>query len=233
MAPESSVALDVRAALADALAILLPVQCAACDEPDTVLCATCRRGLAPVPRRTTLRSGVSVESGLAFDGVAARVIRSLKEDGRTALARELAPALREVAGVWEADAFVPVPTSRAAYRRRGFRVAELVARRAGLHTERLLVPARRTADQRRLGVDGRRANVVRSMRAVAPSRVEVRGGAATTPAAPRRVVVLDDVLTTGATLDEAVRALRAEGACVVGAVTIAATPRRFGRTTDA
>ncbi|MEZ3160011.1 phosphoribosyltransferase family protein [Microbacterium sp. BWT-B31] len=216
----------VRAALADALAIVLPVQCAACGEPDAELCGACRRELEPAPRRTTLPSGLRVVSGLAFDGATARVIRSLKEDGRTALARELAPALRAAAAAWagEVDAIVPVPSSRAAYRRRGFRVAELVARRAGLRTERLLAPVRRTADQRGLDVAARRANVAHSMRAAAPRRVRGRHGE---QVAPLRVLVLDDVLTTGATLDEGVRALRAAGAHVVGAITIAVTARRF------
>jgi predicted amidophosphoribosyltransferase len=110
---------------------------------------------------------------------------------------------------------VPIPTSRAAFRRRGYRVVELVAARAGLRVERLLIHTRRTADQRGLDHASRRHNVAGSLR----SR----------DAAGLRVLVLDDVVTTGATLAEAARALRAAGAEVVGGVTIAATPRRSER----
>jgi orotate phosphoribosyltransferase len=53
-----------------------------------------------------------------------------------------------------------------------------------------------------------------------------------TDAAGRRVIVVDDVVTTGASLAEAVRALRNGGAEVVAAVTVAATPRRTARTDE-
>ena len=110
---------------------------------------------------------------------------------------------------------MPIPTSRAAMRRRGFRVPELVARRAALAPRSLLAPTRRTADQRGLDRDQRQANVEGSLtaRTSAPD------------AGIRRVVIIDDVVTTGATLDEAARALRAAGWDVAGAATIAATPR--------
>lgn len=210
----------VRAALADALALLLPVTCAGCAEPDVALCEQCATALRPVVVRRSL-GGVPVWSGLAFEGVPARLLRALKEDGRTGLARALAPALRAAvdaacgsdrATASDSVTIVPIPTSRAAYRRRGYRVVELIAARAGLRGERMLRPARQTADQRRLGREERRLNVAGSLVA--------------RPAAGRRVVVVDDVTTTGATLDEAVRALRAAGAYVVGAATVAATPRR-------
>jgi predicted amidophosphoribosyltransferase len=207
----------VRAALADALALLIPVACAGCDDPDVSLCEACARQLRP--HATRHRVGIDVWSGLPFDGVPARVVRALQEDGRTALARDLAPALRaaiEAAadGSSRPVAVVPIPTSRAAYRRRGYRVVELVARRAGLRTERLLIPSRATADQRGLGREERRRNVAGSLRGRS--------------AQGRAVVLIDDVVTTGATLEEAVRALRAAGADVVGAATIAATPRASG-----
>src|SRR5690606_9889047 len=148
-----------------------------------------------------------------------RALRALKEEGRTELARPLAPALRAAltaAGAGHTGlVVVPVPTSRAAMRRRGYRVVDLLARRAGVATARLLRPARRAADQRNLGRADRARNVAGSMRA--------RAGAG------RRVVIADDVVTTGATLSEAARALAAVGVDVVAAVTVAATPRRVTR----
>ncbi|WP_426324295.1 phosphoribosyltransferase family protein [Microbacterium sp. E-13] len=211
----------LREACADALALLLPVSCAGCGEPDVSLCERCALALVPDPRRTRVPApggDVVVWSGLAFDGVAARVVRAIKEDGRTGLAVSLAPALHAaLARVGAHDAvLVPMPTSRAAYRRRGFRVPEVLLRRAGRRGRRLLRPARRTGDQRGLDRDGRRRNVAHSLVAADASGL--------------RVVVVDDVVTTGASLAEAVRALRAAGADVVAAVTVAATPRRHPTT---
>lgn len=216
-------AATVRGAFADALALVLPVSCAGCDEPDVPLCETCRLELHPHTIRTD-SAGTPVWSGLPFDGVTARVVRALKEDGRTGLARDLAPALRAAVDAARSGAeasagvdgdgvvVVPVPTSPAAFRRRGYRVVELVARRAGLLPARLLRLTRTTADQRDLDRAARERNVAHALRA--------RG------AEGRHVIVVDDVVTTGATLAEAVRALRAGGATVIGAATVAATPRQ-------
>lgn len=203
-------------ALADALAFVLPIDCAGCGEPDVGVCADCRMLLAPALSEQRLE-GVRVTSGLAFEGVPARVLRGLKEEGRTALARELAPALAASIDAHAApDALlVPVPTSPAAMRRRGYRVAEVLLRAAGRPAFRGLQIVRRTADQRALGRLDRAANVAGSMRA--------------RDAAGRSILIIDDVVTTGATLGEAVRALRAAGADVVGAATVAATPRHAER----
>ena len=207
-----------RRACAEALALLLPVACAGCDEPDVALCERCVVALSPEPHRRLIGAGeveFPVWSGLRFEAVPARVIRALKEDGRTGLARALAPALRaalDASGGAGGATLVVMPTSRASFRRRGYRVPDLIARRAGLRVHPLLRQIRRVHDQRLLGRDGRRRNVEGSMRAI--------------DAAGRRVIVVDDVVTTGASLAEAVRALRNGGAEVVAAVTVAATPRR-------
>jgi ComF family protein len=204
-------------AFADVLALVFPDACAGCGALEAGLCAQCRAMLQP--RRIIVRTGEpTVHSGLAFDGVVARALRALKEDGRTGLARDLAPALRAavVAAGAPGALVVPVPSSRAAMRRRGYRVAELIARRAGLAPVRALRWVRVVADQRNLGQTQRRVNVAHGLRA---ARRAVEG---------RDVVIVDDVVTTGATLAEAARALRAAGAQVVGAATVAATPRLFG-----
>jgi predicted amidophosphoribosyltransferase len=202
----------LRRALADALTFVLPVDCAGCGTPDVALCEECLRALNPAP---TLRDvdGVPVWSGLRFEGAPARVLRALKEDGRTSLARALAPALASALAALPTDAaLVVLPTSAASMRRRGYRVPELLLRRAGRSPVPALRAVRATRDQRSLDLAARRANVVGSLVARG-----VRG---------RRVIVIDDVVTTGATLAEAVRALRAAGAEVVGAATVAATPKQ-------
>lgn len=242
----------LRTACAQALALAFPVECAGCGAADVALCDECRGMLRPHVTVRELGDGLLVRSGLRFDGVPARVLRALKENGRTHLARALGPALAaaadegdravvvvpgsegrgvgaaprqggrgagENAGVGAARpggvVVVPVPTSRAAMRHRGYRVADLLARRACLRPVRALRIVRATADQRRLSRDARARNVVGSMRAT--RRLD---GA--------EVLIVDDVVTTGATLEEAARALRAAGARVRGALTVAATPRRIG-----
>lgn len=212
--PSVSSSALVREALADALSLAFPVDCAGCGIAGRVLCASCRDALQPVPLRRVLDGGLAVWSGLRYDGAVAAAFRALKENGRTALVRDLAPGLRvalEAAGAGESGLLaVPVPTSRAAMRRRGYRVVDLLLRRAGAAPCRLLAPARATADQRGLDRRARGENAFGSLLA--------------RPAPGLRVVIVDDVVTTGSTLREAARALEAAGAHVVGAATAAATP---------
>ncbi|WP_292832248.1 phosphoribosyltransferase family protein [Microbacterium sp.] len=152
-----------------------------------------------------------VTSAVAFEGPAARMIRAFKEEGRTALARTLGPLLASAAVGYGDAVVVPVPSSASAMRRRGYPTAELLARRGGLQPVRLLSGTGAPADQRGLGRTDRERNVAGTLRA--------RG------CAGARVVIVDDVVTTGATLREAARALEAAGACVIGAATVATTLR--------
>lgn len=199
----------------EVLAQLLASACAGCDRGGTMLCDDCRRMLVAAPIDASTPGGLPVHAALAFQAVPARVIRRVKEEGATGLARPLGHALSHVLrDRAPRDALiVPVPTSRAAYRRRGYRVPELLIRRSGHRGARVLRPTRRTRDQRGLDRADRARNVAGSMRA-------------TTPGRGREVVVVDDVVTTGATLDEAARALRAAGFRPLCAVVLAATPGR-------
>ncbi len=162
-------------------------------------------------------AGLPVRSALAFDGVAARCIRRLKGEGDTLVARPLGAALASVLTplVTAATWVVPVPTSRSAFRRRGYRVPDLLVRRARADPHAVLATVGARPDQRGLGARARQANVRGTMRA------RRRGGGA-------QAVVVDDVVTTGATLDEAARTLTAAGFRVVAAVALAATPLHGG-----
>ncbi|MEZ7754663.1 phosphoribosyltransferase family protein [Microbacterium paraoxydans] len=207
----------IGALVAETGALLLAASCAGCEHPGTVLCDSCLGALAPVPREVRTPDGLRVQAALVLDGPAASCIRRLKGAGQTVLARPLGAALAAVLlptlvpGAW----VIPVPTSRAAFRRRGYRVPELLVRRAGVEPQRVLAVTRRVRDQRELPAAARSDNVRGAMRA----RRQGHGAPA---------VVVDDVVTTGATLDESTRALTAAGFVVVGAVALAATPAPTG-----
>lgn len=210
----------VRDAVLDAAAVLLPVSCAGCAAPDRSLCAGCTRALTPEVRSRTVR-GVAVWSALDYDDVPRTVLLAYKDGGRVdaarALAGALAPALAAAAGPRGRGAVpVLIPSTRAAWRRRGYHPTGMVlARTRALapplwHALRL---TRQTADQAALGNAQRADNRAGSM---AASR-RLRG---------RRCVIVDDIVTSGATIAEAARAIRAAGGTVGGAATIAHTPRR-------
>lgn len=194
--------------------------CAGCGAAGTALCGSCAVGLAPSVVRPRSEV-VALRAGLVFDSAAAAVLRAVKEDGQTSLIRSLRPALAAAVDdlgsgaspPHRIDVVVPVPTTRAAFRRRGFRLPELLARGTGIPILRALSYTRRVRDQRGLGVQERRSNLAGGL-------VATRAGGA------RAALIVDDVITTGATCEEAARALSSAGFLVVGAVAVAATRRR-------
>ena len=224
-----------------------PCPCGAAQEP---VCASCRAALAP-PAGAVLASPSPRPAGLPFTAAAAvyagpvrRLIVAYKERRRRdltpilagALARAVLAVLGLRAGPRAAGAvlLVPVPASRAALHQRGIDHMADLARQctrqlsAGRGVPGLVfswVPmlrvARRVADQAGLAAAQRGANVAGSM------RVRGRRGryGAVLPRAPS-VVLLDDVMTTGATLAEAARALAAAGVPTSGAAVIATAVRR-------
>ena len=205
-------------ALLDAWALLMPVECAGCGEPDRALCTVCAGSLAPLPTLRSTPGGLPVVTALRYEGVVRRVILSLKEQERTdaaaPLSAALTAALRRAVERTPGVELVPVPTSPAAYRRRGYDPVAMLLRAAGRTPARVLRVVRRTATQKTLGIADRAANLNGAFAA----RRGLGG---------REFVIVDDILTTGATIDEAARAIREAGGTVVGAATLAFTPRLF------
>ncbi|WP_091231901.1 ComF family protein [Microbacterium sp. 3J1] len=208
---------------AELLSFLLAADCAGCGSPETLLCDDCREAIRPRPVDVRTPGGLPVRASLPFESVAARCIRRLKDEGETLLARPLGASLgavlRDTAGTGTKALAVPVPTSRSSFRRRGYRVPELLLRHAGAEPTRLLSTERGGADQRELGVAQRARNVHGRMWSTRRGR-------------GRPVILVDDIVTTGATLDEAARALDVAGFRVVAAVALAATPRHSERTVN-
>ena len=210
--------MNLRAALLDAWALVMPVECAGCGAPDRSLCDACVGSLIPLPTTRSTPHGLRVVTALRYEGVVRSVILALKEQHRTDAAGALAPSFAAAVGRMLPLAggveLVPVPTSRAAYRRRGYDPVALLVRRSGHPRSEVLRATRRTASQKTLGLAERARNLSGAF-------------AAKGDLTSRSFVLVDDVMTTGATLDEAARALSAAGGRVLGAATLAFTPRIF------
>ena len=205
------------------LDLVLPAHCGGCGAPATRWCPACAAALgvrADEPHLVTPRldPGVPVFALGRYAGPRRRAVVALKEHGRRDLAAPLAEALAgglERMLAWgvlgRPIAVVPAPTRRAAARRRGgdpvARIAAAAARATGIG----FAPALRTAGPARdsvgLGVAGRERNIAGRVRMAGPLIGEV--------------VLVDDIVTTGATAREAVRALARGGASVSAVLTVA------------
>lgn len=207
--------------------------CAACGRPGPVCCPACERavrGLAP----RNVRSDDSVGPVWARGDYAAdlrALILACKERQGLGLVPLLGDlALGSAAGLihdgrcGEALLLVPVPSSRARVAERGFDLTWLMAKRVSGRLRRLgldiraargLTMAAGVRDQVGLGVAARAANRLDGIRA--------------RTLAPARVLLLDDIVTTGATLTAAAQTLTTAGHAVLGAAVVAATPRLDGR----
>ncbi|HEY7047943.1 MAG TPA: phosphoribosyltransferase family protein [Jatrophihabitantaceae bacterium] len=197
-------------ALAD---LILPRHCAGCGRPGELLCPACR------PRGPGVVLAGPVRAAGRYEGGLRSALLAYKERGRLELARPLADLLAGTAArfVRPGVVLVPVPSARAAARRRGgdhvLRLARPAAVRLGIPVIPALGLVRRVGDSAGLDARQRRANLAGAMVAHAPPP----GVAA---------VLVDDIVTTGVTVQESLRALRAAGWPVLGAATLAATPRR-------
>jgi len=198
-----------RQAAQAGLDLLFPPTCAGCGRVGSLLCPKCRAAVAPAPERTLpALDGVCV--GGTYEAPLSNAIQALKYHSATQLAGPLAALLAErvAARCWQVDLVCPVPLHPNRTRARGYNQAALIASALALTLRCPLVEAaervRDTPTQTDLNAGERRANVAGAFRA-GPA---VQG---------RRVLLVDDVLTTGATLSACAAALRDAGAvCVFG-----------------
>jgi predicted amidophosphoribosyltransferase len=218
--------------LAEIVALVAPPGCAACRTPlaaaGDALCPACRRALpwlagprcarcalpapcAPCPARGA--AFARAWAPLEHAGPARDLVNALKFGGALALADLMAAQLAAgaPADLLEATTLVPVPAHPVRARGRGFDQAHQLARALARRTGLPLAPCLRRGGPavRQLGASRRRRT--------AAGRLEV----AAHGAVPERATLVDDVHTTGATLDACARALRRGGALEVTALTYA------------
>ncbi len=238
-----------QAAAAGAVGLVLPPSCLCCSAPvgtAGALCADCWIGVSFIGRPCCARCGLPfaieaaqgalcgtcirvppvydrARAAFLYEGTGRELILAFKMADRSWLAPRLAEWLHRAAAplLTDADLVVPVPLHRWRLLARRFNqaavLAGLVARRAGVPTAPdLLRRTRRTPPQTRLSGPERRRNV-RGAFQVRRARMPLVAG--------RRILLVDDVLTTGATVSACARALRKAGAARVDVATLARAVR--------
>ena len=233
----------MRAWVDAALSILFAPQCAACDRPlecptEGTVCRSCWRSILPLTPPLCAQCGDPLPSWNsakvfdrcarcmrlqhrveragavgAYEGALRAIVHAFKYDGRRSLARPLGALMRERGATLLAtsDLAVPVPLHRSRRRQRGFNQAEDLANHLGLPVVAALARIRRTEVQAELSAAKRYANVGGAF-ALTDQANRLRG---------RVVLLVDDVSTTGATLDACAEALRQERVRAVFALTVA------------
>jgi ComF family protein len=217
------------------LDLLLPQRCLVCSLPGGQVCAACTSALRRLGPPWCVRCGAPTawpvrrcaecagrrlafahaRAAVEYDGPLRRIVGAWKERGLRRLAAWAAAVVADTIDRPDAAVLTFVPADRDRRLRRGHHPAEALARELarawGLTFESLLARARGSPRQRELGRIERRRNVAAAFAACGQ--------------VPARVVLVDDVYTTGATAAAAASALRKAGAREVEVVTFARTIR--------
>lgn len=189
------------------------------------VCAGCRARIAGPPRRVR-HNGVPLWVGPDYEDAPRQVLLEFKRSGRMVLAEPWACQLQALLSLASARAglsmidgrgdilLVAAPSRRSARARRGFVPLELIARKAGV---RLCCPFRLRARRSQRGL-GERARFLNRQASLEPRHTAQLAGA--------RVIVVDDVITTGATLAAVERACLAAGAVILDRAVLSRTPKK-------
>ncbi len=219
------------------LDILFPPYCIVCRSAENWLCQPCLHSLTTLPtticklcgaaetnpkfcqqcQRHPLQYINGIRSAVYFDQAAIRLaIHGLKYDGYRVLAEPLAHLLDEAYHRYNlnVDAIVPVPLHWTRLRERGFNQSHLLATHLGRQLDisvdaTTLLRTHKTETQAKLSGQARRQNVIQAFECT-DTRLQ-----------DKRILLIDDVCTTGSTLDACAKTLKTHGAKSVWGLTIA------------
>lgn len=191
--------------------LLFPSRCFGCQKLGPTICSACRSSWHPHYYRTKSES-LTVHSALLYTPTASKIVVAAKESGLKGADQLIINAIIHALERSKIDPtlcrLVPIPSSKSSQRRRGrsFMVdlVRHIAAQTGIAMLDCLELSRKVLDQSGLHRDGRAINLAGAFRLTSP----VRGD----------LILVDDVVTTGATLREAYRAVKSQGFHAVGTV---------------
>ena len=213
----SSFCLHPSSLVSRLLNLLFPDHCAGCGALGDLLCEACKGGLRPYPGGDQPIAELDgAEVAHLYGGALRPAIHALKYRRRRRMAAPLGNLL--AAHLWahplRADALLPVPLHPERQRERGYNQSELLAERVSAACGLPII---------RTGLERVRATTKQAQQASAQARRENMRGAFVWRGGrlPRHILLIDDVLTTGATLAECAEALRAAAPVEVRALALA------------
>lgn len=192
----------------DTLPKLPDEHCVICaDESKTLICPKCHDHLPAFD---------GALAPLSYDGAVPRLVHHIKYQSRTALVDEMLDLMQSASGDFDVDVITPVPMHPVKLRQRGYNQAEVLSkalsRRLGYPIKPLLICTRYRRSQTRLDRLLRSKNAENAFRALNASGL--------------RILLIDDVLTTGATVNACAKALKDQGAEKVYVLALARALRK-------
>ena len=197
----------------DLAQLIFPTRCYGCNRLGLSICTECRREWIPHYYKTHVQH-LKVHSALLYTPTASKILLAAKENSIQGADDLLISAIIHVLHKAKLDSqyfqLVPIPSSKSSQRRRGrsfmVEMTKMISREMHLPVNDCLQLTRRVADQSGLTRDQRKTNLEGAF-SVKPGAI-LRGD----------LILIDDVVTTGATLSEAARALNSQGFHAVGSV---------------
>jgi predicted amidophosphoribosyltransferase len=204
--------------------LIFPSRCIACSQLGISICSSCRKNWHPHIYHRELKvlgNRYPVISAIEYSPIASRVLLRSKEANQGAadqlLISAIAHSLRYFTKKYGTGDLVAIPSRRSATRKRGRdfmqEITKSVATLEKLNTLEILQHQRAVQDQSRLNSHQRTSNIAGAL----STSIDFPSSAGQGNIGP--LIIVDDLVTTGATLVEAIRALRTAGFMVIGAVT--------------